>query len=307
MQNDKIFVNVSSYRDPLLPYTIENVLQNAKNPENLVFGVCWQYGDEEIKELPFDKDQVKIIKVPASQSKGACWARNLAYQLWDNVKYFWLIDSHIITIKDWDEKLIQMYNQTENPRSILSCAASQWNPPTDKVHYHGDPGKMAVSVANHFYGSILLQMYEVRENSTKPELNSFLTACNLFGHSQWIKEVQYDPDLFFLGEEITLAVRSFTHGWDHYATTENMIYHKHDRGYRKVFSDDHYNQVGNLMDYSLKRLESMLLETNEIDMGIYGLGDKRTLKQYEQYAGVDFKEKIITDRAKTGRPDLNYL
>jgi hypothetical protein len=35
----------------------------------------------------------------------------------------------------------------------------------------------------------------------------------------------------------------------------------------------------------------MLLETNEIDMGIYGLGDKRTLKQYEQYAGVDFKEK----------------
>ena len=61
------------------------------------------------------------------------------------------------------------------------------------------------------------------------------------------------------------------------------------------------------MDYNLKRLESMLLETNEIDMGIYGLGDKRTLKQYEQYAGVDFKEKLITDRAKTGRPDLNYL
>ena len=305
--NNKIFVNIASYRDPLLPYTINSVLSKAKHPENITFGICWQYGEEEVKTLPFKDANIKIIKVPAKHSKGACWARSLAFELHTDEQFFWLIDSHLSVIQDWDEKLITQYYQTQDPKALLSCAVSQWNPPSTNFDWQGSTEKRAVTRATQFSGSILLQMYEVRDNIDAPELNSFLTACNLFGPSQWITDVPYDPDMFFLGEEISLAARSFTHGYNHYATNQNMAYHKHDRGYRKVYSDDHYRVVGKLSEISGKRLESLLMKTNEIPLGMYGLGNIRSLEQYEKYAGINFKDRFVSEQAKTGRPNLEYL
>jgi hypothetical protein len=304
--NKKIFLNIASYRDPLVQYTIDNVIHRAKHPENLVFGVCWQYGEEENKELNFHGLENRVLKVPAFQSKGCSWARNLVFQTHKDEEYFWLIDSHMDFADDWDVSLLEQFEQTEDEKALLSCAVSQWNIP-GRLDWHNDSNKRAVTRASTFWGSVLLQMFEVRDNIEKPELNSFLTACNLFGHKNWLRDVPYDPDMFFLGEEITLAVRSFTHGYNHYATKKTMAYHRHDRGYRREFNDDHYGTAAKLTEVSSKRLETLLTDMKHVDLGMYGLGTVRTVEQYEKYAGVDFKNKIISDRAKTGRPDLNYL
>lgn len=303
----KIFVNIASYRDLFLPHTINQIIKSAKYPERVTFGILWQYGDEEIKELPFDKNQVRVLKVPAIQSKGACWARSLAFELLEKEDFFWLLDSHLMVKENWDEILLKQYFDTKDFKAILSCAASQWDPPYGFGNYHGKKNTRAVSTAERFSGPILLQMNEVREECEKPELNSFLTACNLFGPSKWIHDVPYDPDLLFLGEEISLAARSFTHGYNHYATTVNMVSHKHDRHYRVVFSDDHPKAFHDLDAISIERLESLLTNNKNVDLGRYGSGSVRTINQYEKYCGVDFTNQIITDRAKTGRPDLNYL
>ena len=42
---DKIFVQIASYRDPQLVPTIEDMLAKASHPENLTFGLCWQYDE----------------------------------------------------------------------------------------------------------------------------------------------------------------------------------------------------------------------------------------------------------------------
>ena len=44
---NEIFISLASYRDEFLPFTIESALQNARYPENLRFGVCWQADDGE--------------------------------------------------------------------------------------------------------------------------------------------------------------------------------------------------------------------------------------------------------------------
>lgn len=305
--NNKIFLNIASYRDPLLQYTINNVIQKAKNPENLVFGVCWQYGDEEHETLDFQGLENRVIKVPAFQSKGCSWARSMAFHLHKDEDFFWLIDSHMDFSKYWDQSLIEQFYQTEDPKAIMSCAVSQWSPPNECIDWDCNPNKKAASRATDFWVSVLLQMYDVRDNTEKPELNSFLTACNLFGPKQWIYDIPYDPDMFFLGEEISLAVRSFTHGYNHYVTKKTMAYHKHDRGYRKEYSDDHPQNSGKLIDVSLRRIETLLMDKNHVDLGMYGAGSVRTVEQYEKYAGVDFKNKLVSERARTGRPDLNYL
>jgi hypothetical protein len=307
--NNKIFLNIASYRDPLLQYTINNIIRTAKNPENLVFGVCWQYGNEENEELDFQGLENRVLKIPYFESKGCSWARSLAFHLHKDEDFFWLLDSHMNFTKHWDESLIEQYYQTENEKSILSCAVSQWTPPDENYEWGGrENPKKAASRASNFWGSVLLQMFDERDITEKPELNSFLTACNLFGPKQWIYDVPYDPDMFFLGEEITLAVRSFTHGYNHYVTSKNMAYHKHDRGFRKEYSEDHYSNASRLTDVSIKRLETLFMMNNHgLEIGMYGLGDVRTVSQYEKYSGVDFKNKIISERAKTGRPDLAYL
>ena len=46
----RIFVAIAAYCDPILPWTLDDCLSKARNPENLRFGVCWQYD----KHAPID-------------------------------------------------------------------------------------------------------------------------------------------------------------------------------------------------------------------------------------------------------------
>ena len=57
-----IFVQIASYRDLQLIPTVEDMISKAKNPQNLVFGICWQYGEEEDINYFDNRDNFKIKK-----------------------------------------------------------------------------------------------------------------------------------------------------------------------------------------------------------------------------------------------------
>ena len=44
---EKIFVSIAAYRDPELVKTIKDCLNKAKNPQRLVFVICWQHAKED--------------------------------------------------------------------------------------------------------------------------------------------------------------------------------------------------------------------------------------------------------------------
>ena len=44
---ETIFVQIASYRDPQLIPTIEDMLSNAKNPNNLRIAIAWQHSPED--------------------------------------------------------------------------------------------------------------------------------------------------------------------------------------------------------------------------------------------------------------------
>ena len=46
-KQNTIFIQIASYRDPELIPTLKHCFERAKYPENLRFGICWQYGEEE--------------------------------------------------------------------------------------------------------------------------------------------------------------------------------------------------------------------------------------------------------------------
>ena len=107
----KIFVQIASYRDPQLIPTIENMLENAKKPKNLVIGIARQYsesdGFDNLDKYREDK-RFRILDIPYQEAKGVCWARHLVQQLYDGETYTLQIDSHMRFVKDWDDILIKM-------------------------------------------------------------------------------------------------------------------------------------------------------------------------------------------------------
>lgn len=309
-KDKKIYVNIASYRDPMLPNTIDDVLSKAKYPERVVVGVAWQRGPEELDELPFDKDQVKVLKIKYDHSRGCCWARSLCFLQADaDTDFFWMLDSHMRVAQDWDEELLRMYYNTGNEKSLMSCAVPMYQPPGNTgTHWENNKNIVANTKANSFIeGGILMQVWHCKPVTAKPELNSFLTACNLFGPYNFVKEVPYDPNLFFYGEEITLCVRAFTHGWNHYTCEYSTAFHKHDRDYRIQYWDDHTKFNHEMTQMNVNRCLEVLLDRKEVNLGIYGRGNVRTLDQYQKYSGVNFKDQSIDDNARTGKPNIEFI
>src|SRR6056300_1023196 len=92
-----IFVQLASYRDPELRKTLEDMLKKAKRPQNLVISLAWQHSDEDewdTLDEYLDDPRFKIIDIPYSDSKGACWARHLLQQQYDGEMYTLQMDSH---------------------------------------------------------------------------------------------------------------------------------------------------------------------------------------------------------------------
>ena len=76
--NNKIFISIASFLDPLLENTIENMISTAKYPENLVFGIIIQDKQEVLNKFAAKygkRENYKIISILPEESKGCCWAR----------------------------------------------------------------------------------------------------------------------------------------------------------------------------------------------------------------------------------------
>ena len=79
-------------------------------------------------------------------------------------------------------------------------------------------------------GMLRLVGKSVKRSSTStaaPMPSPFWAAGFNFASSDVIKEVPYDESLrhLFFGEETTMAVRMWTHGWDFFAPPETVCYH----------------------------------------------------------------------------------
>ena len=127
MKKHKIFISIASYRDSELIPTIENCIQNAKLPDNLVFGISRQYHPEDkfddLSKYKKDK-RFKIIETLYDKSLGVCHARHNIQTLYDEEEFYLQLDSHHRFIKDWDFKLKKTLRELVkkgNSKPILSA------------------------------------------------------------------------------------------------------------------------------------------------------------------------------------------
>ncbi len=297
-----IFVNIACYRDPECTPTIRDLFAKARYPDQINVGVIMQ-------TLPSDgidvaRDHVVVGHVDASKSMGVCWARALGYQLWHGEQFVLQIDSHMRFAPNWDVLLLAQLAACPSRKPLLTTYPPGYEPPDDLISH-----KPAFLAAKAFgVGGVLLQQAVMEPTPTTPKPTAFVAAGFLFGPAAWIREVPYDPRLYFHGEETTLAARLWTNGWDFFGPTEAIIWHQ----YAKVERARHWEdarQWGELDALSLARVRQLLgmppaPGDTPVDLSGYGLGSVRTLDQYQTMSGINFRDQTIAPHALLGDFEL---
>jgi hypothetical protein len=285
----------------LIP-TIKNCLLNAKNPESLVFGICRQYHiDDKFDDLSeYENDErFRIVDVPYLDAKGVCWARNTVQQLYDGEDYTLQIDSHMRFEKNWDETLINMVVDLQkkgHKKPLLTGYVSSYNPQNDPEGRVNVPWRM---VFDRFIpeGAVFFLPETIPnwETLTEPITSRFYSAHFCFTLGVFSKEVQHNPNFYFHGEEISIAVRAYTHGYDLFHPHKVVIWHEYTRnGRTKQWDDDKEwykkNEKAHLLNRMLFGMDGIMQEGHD---DIYGFGKERTLKDYEKYAGLLFSKRAV--------------
>lgn len=297
-----IFIQIASYRDPELEKTVKSILENAKRPKNLTFGICRQYhpddGFDKLEEYR-DDSRFRILDIPYNESAGACWARNQIQQLYAGEMYTMQIDSHMRFEKDWDVEFIKMIKDLQKkgiPKPLLTSYVSSFDPDNDPDARIRQPWRM---VFDRFIpeGAVFFLPETIPdwEQMELPVPSRFYSAHFAFTLGEFSIEVQHNPEYYFHGEEISIAARAFTWGYDLFHPHKVLVWHEYTRkGRVKQWDDDKIwgdrNRHSHLTNRKLFAMDGEKQEGHE---GKYGFGKVRTLRQYEEYAGLLFERRAV--------------
>ncbi|KAL3902970.1 MAG: hypothetical protein SGARI_005588 [Bacillariaceae sp.] len=263
---------------------------------------------------------------------GPCYARGLAQTLHRGEDYVLQIDSHMRFRRNWDEYLIQQCNsikeQTSNKKVMLTTYPVGYTLPNNipKDETRGTylvPWKFDDNGMLRQRGRLLKDKEDTggddHGNSTTAPVSLdkhylFAGGFNFAPAAQVLQDVPYDtmglPHLFF-GEELSMAVRLFTHGYDLYAPKETVAYHLWSRSHRPPPSPSQIvasSSSGGRDDGEAEQAKTRRLKANNSRDKVvrqllgdastigapYGLGNERNAEDFASHLGVDFINRKFT-------------
>ena len=298
----KIFVSIPSYLDTDILATIENCVSKAKFAQNLTFGVCWQTdftskAPEDLLEDIARKIKINIDIQDFRASEGIGWARNKANEFYNEEWFYLQIDAHLRFIDNWDEILIDNYNKlkviSDNP--IIS-----YRPPLFYTESNGDifyegleeldkitiPEIIGISEGCFFdYKDV-----NFKKTSFESRVIPSLDPSFLFTSGDWLRDVGCSDNIYYMGEDVDLSVRSYMAGYDFFTPKQVISWHKAGRiGNKKHYENTPQNIVRNLHNSSTEWLkERIKSEYNQIQKPI------RSFRSYEDYSGINFYHQNIS-------------
>lgn len=101
-----------------------------------------------------------------------------------------------------------------------------------------------------------------------------------------------------------MAARLFTHGYDFFAPIEAVVYHLWNRGHRPPFAEVKHESREILKEEATGKV-LRLLKGDVGATGRYGLGNIRTIAEFEERLGVSFKSLHLNLETATGGGNSN--
>jgi Glycosyltransferase (GlcNAc) len=294
-----IFVNIASYRDPECEPTVRDLFRKAAHPERIHVGVLLHAKLQD--KLVFAHERMRLVRLEPQESRGCCRDRAKGYALYDGEDHVLQIDSHMRFAERWDEKLLDQLAACDSPKPLLTASCAVYEPPDDLQGH--DPPFLAAK-AFEMDGVVSQHGLLTGSRPPRPKPSALVSGHFLFGSARWIREVPYDPWLYFFGEEITLAVRLWTSGWDLFCPSEVIAWHRFTRGGRRLHWEDApgWAQMNERAHQRMRHLLGMGEASPEalVDIHKFGLGSARSLEEYQRFSGIDFAQRRLEPHALAG-------
>ncbi|HEU4989720.1 MAG TPA: GlcNAc-transferase family protein [Gemmatimonadaceae bacterium] len=305
-----IFIQIAAYRDPQLGLTLRDACTQASDPSRLHFCVAWQHGDDECREAVFadlpGAPKLTILDIPHRESRGACWARHQIQQHYQGETYTLQLDSHHRFVSGWDDLCIEMLEGLRAdgvPKPLLTAYLPSFDPDNDPAARVSVPWQLEfdrfIPEGAIFIRPAAMPGWEAR---TRPLRGRFYSAHFAFTLGAFAREVQHNPEYYFHGEEISIAVRAYTHGYDLFYPHRLVAWHEYTRKGRAKHWDDHSSWWStnlsshghNRQLFGMDEFAEQPERVAESQRGPFGFGSARTLEDYERFAGISFRRRAVT-------------
>ena len=273
-----------------------------------------------------DSGQIRALYVNETESNGPTTARYFASKLWGGETYFLQADAHLRFAPEWDRLYEEEVKAAKSfPKAVLSSyppGFSEGDPP-----YTG--GSVGTRLCTCTFSNSDVEHRIIRINTgdicgatdDAPTQIAYIAAGFFFARAEFLTDVPFDPFLpwCFMGEEIALSLRAWTHGWDIYAPRKNLIAHQYRPGRMglpkfwentgRVFGRPGPGFNTKLQTISLRRVKHMvgykdatkeLLESDGhtvvlTDFQHYGPGETRTMDEFLKHVNIDIVNEKCGD------------
>lgn len=302
-EDRRVLVLIAAYRDKELSNTVANALTQAAYPEHVRFAICNQFDDEtaDLLERWSDDPRFRVDAVPYTESMGCCWARDRTFGLYDDEPYILQIDAHTRFAARWDVRYIEMLESIDVDLPVLTSYPPSFRYEDEEIVYDMVAGVQRLVIAEVRDDLTTLQKTEAVPQVQLPGSSPSVAAGQIFTRGQFVRDVPYDPHVYFSGEEISLAARAFTHGYDLFYPNENLVWHLYDHKEPKHWED--HQDHSRSHDAALRRLRA-LFGSRSATLGRHGLGTERSLADFERHAGIRLRPSDDTDDADAAGADM---
>jgi Glycosyltransferase (GlcNAc) len=244
MPTATIFVQIPAYRDRELAPTLRDLYARATDPSRLHTCVVWQHApeetlDDDVRALP----GLELVDVPAEASEGCNWARRMAQDRWSGEELTVLLDSHHRFVDGWDVLVEQMYDtllRTGVRRPLLTGYLPAYDPETDPLGRGSAPYKMyPLSRDDGVLTCLTSRPIPWWSQLCTPIPADFLSLHFVLADGAFNREVPFDHELYFFGDELVLGLRAFSRGYDFYHPHRIVGWHAYSRSQRVPHWADH--------------------------------------------------------------------
>jgi len=253
-------------------------------------------------------DQIRLIKVHDIGAKGPTWARALGRKILGNEEFCLQTAAHSSFVKHWDEKVRNEWLSTNNEYGIISNQPKQRpkrptpeSSPDRKVPRNCAIDFLEVEKIPHYHSEWADGKVD---KLNKPLLAHSWAPAFSFAKCHLEESAPYDGFTPFVSSDVEAFARFarfWTRGYDVYTPTQNIVYTKkevHPSKLQNEWINKWKKRKDRLLSKSLLRIRSYLEILGDEEsgvkldnMGIYGLGKRRTLKQLNEFVGIELNTK----------------
>ena len=297
-----IFVQIASYHDFELGKTILHAIKQSSKKHEIHFGVFNCYYQSNDIYIP-KVDNIKIIEKQAPDGIGVGRSRNIANSLYDGQDYYLQCDSHTRFKENWDDFLIseiKRYQEAGIKKPLLTTYPGTYR--------YDDNLEEIIDWGNNVNVTNLSDNIEQFKNTLIPNqraidpegtvFNKSVSAGSIFTVGEFAN-TDFNDKIAFWGEEIFIAAKSWTNGFDLVIPSSQQLFHlyyDHNQplqrnGRRHAWKDfvEVFNDMVVESNAEIKRIFEQEVT------GKNALGTERTLEEFGIYSGLNFKTGEITN------------